>query len=594
MGKHRRRGKKAGPVAAAAQPANGAVAEVAVSEPAPIPGEQSLEPVERATSREVSRQPRFAGQGRGVFGSVMRWLDLMELELPAYGTTPMARDAKLRQAWRKEPRLAGVMNAVTLIDSNRGWSMVGGRNQVNRCTAVLHSAEGGAGWRTFSRKASLSYWATDMGSLTETARDGEGGPLRGLYHLDSARCRLTGDPQLPLEYYPAQGGQQRWKPGDFFRVSSLPSDDEALYGLGFCAVSRCIEVARVLYAVLVHDQEQLAARAPRGLLLLHGPNQDQWNEAMKDRDAILDSKNDRYYGAVTVLASAGAEQLDAKLIALSQLPIGFDEKTFLDLSMYAYALCFGYDPSEFWPVQFGALGRGTETEVQHRKATGKGGLDFVLAFQEQLQLELPETLQFEFDQRDEQGDLLTARLQQEQAKSVRVMYDVAGMGQQEGLITREEGRQLLAERGLIPEEWTAAEEEVEGTDVEEAGEEEEAPEGEPVPEPERRRQVERWLDGERVRRAMALWPREEIVRYSWTPQGSKTEVLWRPRMRPRLYAVVKRQDAEDVLYQDEEVTITEGDVDRAIHEAGRRVGPEFEELLTAPTLTDEQLAKLGG
>ena len=83
--------------------------------------------------------------------------------------------------------------AVTLIDSNRGWSLIGGRNQVNRYTDILHAAEAGAGWRTFARKTSLSYWSTDMGAVTEMGREGLGveGPLRAIYHVDSARCLLT-------------------------------------------------------------------------------------------------------------------------------------------------------------------------------------------------------------------------------------------------------------------------------------------------------------------------------------------------------------------------------------------------------------------
>ncbi|NIV32859.1 MAG: hypothetical protein GWN58_26455, partial [Anaerolineae bacterium] len=63
-------------------------------------------------------------------------------------------------------------------------------------------------------------------------------------------------------------------------------------------------------------------------------------------------------------------------------------------------LITGTDASEFWPVQTGALGRGRETEIQHRKAASKGAMEFALAYQEQLQNELPDSLLFEFEQRD--------------------------------------------------------------------------------------------------------------------------------------------------------------------------------------------------
>jgi len=68
-----------------------------------------------------------------------------------------------------------------------------------------------------------------------------------------------------------------------------------------------------------------------------------------------------------------------------------------------------------------ALGTATETETQHRKATGKGGLDFALGFQEQLQRPdvLPETLHYEFEQRDEEGELLEIEVKTAQARLVR-------------------------------------------------------------------------------------------------------------------------------------------------------------------------------
>ena len=60
--------------------------------------------------------------------------------------------------------------------------------------------------------------------------------------------------------------------------------------------------------------------------------------------------------SVEVIASGGMEQADAKLVALSQLPTGFDREVFTDQLMYGYSLVFGFDPTEFWPVNAGALG----------------------------------------------------------------------------------------------------------------------------------------------------------------------------------------------------------------------------------------------
>ncbi len=547
--------------------------------------------IERQT-RPASRQPRFRRKGGPAMlsGATMYWKGLAEIEPVPYAADSRKRDTWLQQVWRVEPRLSGIVNAVTLIDSNRGWSLIGGRNQVRRYTDILHASDV-EGWRYFMRRASLSYWTTDLGAVVELGRDGRAGPLRGLYHVDSARCKLTGDPGAPIEYH-ARGTTAPilLEPLDFFRVVSMPSDNEAYNGLGYCAVSRAYELTRVLYAVLVHDQEQLAARAPRGLMLLQNISEDEWNHSLETRDAALDSMDRRYYSGVQILCSTGMDQIDAKLVALSQLPVGFDEQTFINLTMYGYSLCFGYDPREFWPVSQGSLGTGKETEVQHRKATGKGGMEFGLSFQEHLQLELPPTLAFEFEQRDDEGELLKATVTKAVIDNIARAYE-AGLDMAAPLVTREEARQLLAEAGVIPVEWTEAQEkttatDTEDTEAEESQEEEGKPEQGEDEEP-ADLEAERWLGRDIVQRAMAQFPGEDIVLYQW-PSG-ELRTLWRPRGRPRFHAAIRREG--DVLYEGSDFTITTDDVDQANREAGRRVGPDYEQLLTAPVLTPEELAK---
>ncbi len=491
-----------------------------------------------------SQQPRFnAG-----WGSRMQWANPVYLgdePVPPYVSDSRRRDQWLRRAWKSEPHLAGVLNSVVLIDSNRGWELTGGRNQVSRYIQVLHGADG-TGWRAFCRKLATSFWTTDMGGIVEIGRASANGPLRAMYHVDSARCRLTGDIREPLEYFPANGDIQRWRPEDYFRLVSMPNDDEAFNGLGFCAISRCIEIARVLYAVLMHDQEMLAARAPRGLLLLQNVSEEQWEQSLAVRNAKLDSLERRYYSGVQVLASIGADNIDAKLIGLSELPANFSAKTFTDLCMYAYAICFGYDPSEFWPVQFGSIGRGNETDVQHKKATGKGGLDFALTLQEALQAELPPTIEFNFEQRDDSGDLLAESVKQAKLDVIAQAY-TSGLREGAPLLSLEEARQLLVTAGLIPREWTEETEEVTETDTD----------------------VFSKMDLFRVREAMRTFPNEQIITFAW-PSG-RTSVLYDP---DRGYGPKGRRT----------FAITQGDVQKAIATGAQRLGQEFEGLLWTGSL----------
>lgn len=536
-------------------------------------------PIERATDPALSRQPRFSGQNpQEFYTNILRWTDMAELKIPKYQAESQERDAFLTDFWRLEPHLAGVLSSLISIDSNRGWSLTGGRNQVMRYSRILHNwlaAPGLYGWRPGAASAALAFYTADLGAVIELGREGQDGPLRGLYHVDPTLCRLTGRMDAPLEY---KSTKEPWREADYIRLASMPDIREKMRGLGYCFVSRAFELAAIMVAIYRHDQEQLGARAPRGLLLLQGISEGQWDNAMRSRETKLDAAGIQYYNAVAVLASN--LPVDAKLIALSQLPANFDLQQFTSLLMYGYALCAGYDPSEFYPVQFGSLGRGTEMEVQHQKATGKGGLNFVLTLQEQLQRPdvLPDTLAFEYEQRDDQGEIAAAGVQKAWVDTYRAIRE-AGIAQDGGVISREEMRSLLAEKGIIPREWTEIEEDVEATDTEAA--ERGRAKGRRGAE-EKRRLRDRLLAMPVVWRAIEAFPEEPIFRYAW-PAG-KAESLW-PQAKTLLAPVqvrafpLRTRADDTVLFEDGEVVITEGDVTKAIEEGKRRLGAEYGSLL---------------
>jgi hypothetical protein len=519
-----------------------------------------------------SKQPRFdpvKSISSSLFSSnLYGWMiDAFKTEVPYGASDSRSRDTWLSDVWRTESHMAGVINSVMLIDANRGWTLVGGRNQVNRYTEILHGLDNNDGYRSHMMKTSLSFYTTDLGSIEEVGREGKNGPMRTLWSVDPTRCYLTGDMTYPLSYTPETGGaQQFWKDTDYLHTSSMLSYRESLKGLGYCALSRSIELAKIMVGVVSHDQEELRAKAMDGLMLLKGITEDQWDMAMQDRAAQMTQKEREYFGGVFVLASM--QDIAAQLITLSTIPSGFDRKTWTDLYMYGLALCFGYSPDEFWPVQFGSLGRGEEAGMQHRMATAKGGQAFASMWQEGIQKELPKTLLYQLDERDVEGERMEALLDKEKISNVTAMYK--GDANYAGLITRDEGRQLLAEQGLIPGEWTVTEEDVTVTDEE----------------PEARKRL---LQNDYVMRAAYQFPTEPIVSYHFQPETNKritTTLLpyGAKLLSNRSYSFqVKRQDKPEdkILWTDGDVTITQVDVDKAILEARNRVDADFAEMLEA-------------
>lgn len=481
--------------------------------------------VERARGEAKSLQPRFSAEPGTFYSRVATWLRRAETEEPPYASKSKARDSWLMQFVQSEPHISGILSSTASIDSNRGWTLTGGRNQVRRFTRALHNFGVAAdikGWRPGTRAMSMQFHGTDLGAAVEIGRDGEFGPLAGFYSVDPSRCILTGDINEPLEYSPPSGKAQRWRPEDYLRVTDIGYNVEEFNGLGYCAVSRCLELAKVMVAVLLHDQEQLLARMPKGLLLLKGISESMWQDVMSQREADLTAKERKYYGGVQVLAGAtGMEDLSAVLVALSELPANFDMEVFTNLTMYGYSLCFGYDAREFWPVSGGALGTATETEVQHRKATQKGAGDFSLNHQEQIQREdiMPDTLEFGYDERDVGGELQEIEVNTAVASLVNSIMPILDADPE---IARQRALQILAEHSVVPQEWTEYEEDVTATDEEDA-DLENGQEGTPK-ELSRR---EKLLARESVQRACEAFPREPLVSYHWRAGLSNTVVLSR-------------------------------------------------------------------
>lgn len=404
-----------------------------------------------------SKQKRFTKKDNNnlFFWNVYDWAHTAESEEPAYSSDSSKRDAWLRTFVMREPFLAGVLANVVSIDRNRGWSLIGGERVVKKNVALLHGFHASpdqVGWRSFLTCQSEAYHCADIGAIAEI--EWSGNKFNSLFTVDPALCKLTGNNKAPLEFTDTINGNdsQDWKPDDYTRVADMINTDQAMNGLGVCAVTRALEMAKIMVALYDHDKEKLLAKAPKGLLLLQGISEAQWVQTMEGRTAQMSDLERKYYQGVQVFASA-TDPIKADLVSLSSIPEGLDHQTFTNIIMYLYALAFKYDPREFWPVSGGQLGTATETEVQHRKATGKGGMDFALAFQENLQNLLPATVEFEFEARDVDGEAQDEALKSAVIGNIVALTNIRDPKTNEPLINFKQARMLLAENEIIPKEW---------------------------------------------------------------------------------------------------------------------------------------------
>lgn len=462
--------------------------------------EQSVERAKSKVGVNESRQPRFTDDF-GAFMSVYRWTKSCLQNEPLANATIQEWDIWRRQFLTREPLLTGVLNSVCQIDTNRGWTITGGRNQVNKYIKILHSLDDGAGWRPHANWAAQAYYLSSMGYVVEVGSQGKGGPLVTLWSVDPCECLLTGVRDAPLRY---KG--QDWGPDDFFRGASLVSTDETLLGYGYPAMARCYELSKVMVGVWDHYHKKLGTKTPDGVLATNAMDDDQWRVAMEARDQEI-RRGEDYLNRLITVCQPGGEVPQFVLTMLSSLPDRWGIKEWTDILMYGYALSFGYDPREFWPVSGGQLGTSTETEVMHRKATSKGDRDFCLSYQEKLQQVLPGTLEFQFEERDAEGEVLDAQLKKAKAEFISEVsrWTVGTAPNVVTALTKDQILQLAVQEGIIPDSWTPQDEDVTVTDEETA--------------PDKSQETPVTIQ---IARAMDAFPGEPIVRYAWPSNRVET------------------------------------------------------------------------
>ncbi len=376
--------------------------------------------------------------------------------IPAWGN--QGRGEKLREFARQEPILAGAVATMASKATALDWKIEGGRNRVRRYHDLLGEAEDGQGWSYFLDRLVQDYVTTDLGGVIELGREGKGGPVSGIYNLDSTACSLTGNAQAPLKYA-AKAGSSRTiplLPGEFARVVDMPANDESKFGLGFCAVSRALKAAKVLMALYQYEEEQLNDLPPQGIAAITGMTAPEVQAAFERYRAARESKEQlTFKGVLWLSATANALQpIDVKLTPFSTLPAHFDKQQAMTLYVYTLALDFGVDVREFWPAsQTGATK--AEAEIQHQKAKGKGFGRLLSDVERAVNWEvLPEGLSFAFDQQDSEDDLQRQQVHKEAVELVRRLWEPA-MGTTDGIISTDEARRMLVEQGVLPE-WFAA------------------------------------------------------------------------------------------------------------------------------------------
>ena len=449
-------------------------------------------------SGNQSKQGRFGIEGeKGSSSALMDptalWGSFVELGRSAAGCRPPASDVQTMDGYMqgllgRAPILPGMVAKTAAAYASRGWSLFGGRNTVRRTSQMLKDADDGRGWYPFCEALATSFLTRNMGAFAELQRryapvwSESGGwqyelsQVVALYNMDSTKVRWRkrrggGGSAGVNKDFPISFERRVWGRYDFFHLVSWPSDEDVLRNTGRCAVYRSLEALRLM--ILINDWEQGSLDPSRmdALLLLSGAEQSQVGDAFRAMEQAVEEKGDAAK-RLGVIASMNGE-VKGDLFFLRRRPESLEDfERRVRMLLELYAMNLGKDITFYFPSSYGSLLGRSGTEVRTIERAAEESNVFHPKLQEQLQRwVIPRTIQFEFD-----GDALSdeednARLLN-LSRSMKDLFGatrVDGEGRVEHLATRDELRQLLADKN--PErfgDWTVVEEDVTVGDGEQA------------------------------------------------------------------------------------------------------------------------------
>lgn len=281
-------------------------------------------------------------------------------------------------------------------------------------------SEIGEGLRITMKRFILDYLVTDNGGFMEVMGDGPAdGPIMGapwgLRHLDSLRCRRTGDPEYPVVFVdPAnKGADKRYKlySSRVIYMSQMPMAMTRKHGVGFGSVSRSHMLGEVLNGQLIYKLEKMGRRPSTKLFVGDGIPAEKMLASFMAANQMMDQLGLESFGMNVYIGGNGVS-VDAQ--DLNNFD-PFDEETGTLMAMYASAFAWGLKIQDIWPVQ----GSRSSDQISNMQSRGRLPIDFVNDLKEQMESKFcPPYIEAQFLEQDDEQEMMQANIADIRSRSV--------------------------------------------------------------------------------------------------------------------------------------------------------------------------------
>lgn len=316
----------------------------------------------------------------------------------------------------------------------------------------------GGGWVQVLRLA--PRWAVDEdGNLNERGKaalesgKADNWQFAGLLPLDPLRCTPTGDPAAPVIYNSAHEGPVTLRAAHVLGVVDSPQAALDHPGLGLCAVSRCLDAARLRRELAQYFREAFEDKPKSGIVALGNVHHADWEAIIESHETGVAQKGITYWHGMIVLTNAEATQpISVSTVPFRIAPDGWSQRDSYTECKEIIAAAFGLDPLEFGAMPGQGLGSGQQSTVMATKSKGKLIAFILQSIEREMRRILPPQLEFRFVAQDVEEEKERAELNGVLIGNVVALWGSAAGG----IITTAEARQLLVDAEIIPPEFLQA------------------------------------------------------------------------------------------------------------------------------------------
>lgn len=390
------------------------------------------------------------------------------------------RDKQLRKFWKGNDHLSGAMYAMVARMSSipvrveaRDKSIVSHIQQAAEFNKILlkdsisRSDPTQKGWTHVWSMFLTDHYSQDNGAALLI--DGPGradGPLTGkptrLIHVDSFQVTRKANPEFPITYTDRNGKIYKIHHSRVIAMASMASPAQNMYGVGTCAVSRCINYAQILLDMLVYKQEKLGSRPKERLIIgKKGVTAEDIAKAFMTIDEHANAQGLTRYGKTAVLAPnerSSASEIDIEVTDLVDATDVFDEQISTTLGLYTIALAFGIPARWIWPATVSGATK-ADAQLSHIAGTVQGPGEILrnlltLLDDKFLPPQLMMTADYQDDEQDrQQAEIRKTRAEQRKTDLEDQVYTLRTAREQalsSGDITQEQFNSMELEDGRLP------------------------------------------------------------------------------------------------------------------------------------------------